>query len=861
MFSYDFNGNPAAFATMTQSIENLQGGMNGDYLTGDDNANSLIGGGGDDVIVGGGGSDWLLSGWDTADTLYSRDPAGYPGPGGNYNEVYGGDGNDAIHAFGTHDEVFGDDNNDTIYVDDGANAEVDGGDDFDTLYYYGFGASADGLLLGAGGSVTGIEEIRFHGGTYSDVGDLDIDLDASMGTSLDGGELTVIGAEGDDSLDGSRVDEDVILNLEGGDGDDRFEGATIDDLTDGDTFDGGEGIDTLDLDDYVLGVAPVLLGDNGTVTGVEVINLHGPTAGVGLNFIAIAIPLAASAEDGLLTVNGARGQDFIFGDRINDASVRLHLNGGGGDDSLYGGVGLDELDGGTGRDFMEGGVGNDHYIVDLVDDTVIEDLFGGSDDIVSASIDYTLGDYVEHLILGGAADIDGTGHGGDNIMFGNDGSNTLSGLGGADTIYGGDGLDTLHGGTQNDVLEGQDSDDDLYGDEGADTLRGGAQNDDLDGGTGADIMEGGTGDDEYVVDNAGDVVTELNNEGTSDIIASSIGLVLPAYVENLLLTGTANISGVGNLQGNILVGNAGNNALTGVTGADYLFGDGGIDVLWGGADGDTIDGGEGVDTAIYTGSLAGVTVDLTLGAGSGGDAQGDTLVGIEHVLGSGLIDTLIGDVNANILNGGNGADTMQGLLNDDTYIVDNAFDVVLEVANEGADAVNASVSYVLAAGKSVETLQTTNAAGTTAIGLTDNALGHIVTGNDGANVLSGRGGNDTLNGNGGADTFLFESVAPNASTNMDTISDYSVLADVIHIDNAVFLGLAGTGTLTSAEWYVNNTAGVNGNAAAADDRIIWDYDQGGLYWDRDGTGSTYSSIKFAQLTAGSSMIYTEFVVI
>ena len=337
--------------------------------------------------------------------------------------------------------------------------------------------------------------------------------------------------------------------------------------------------------------------------------------------------------------------------------------------------------------------------------------------------------------------------------------------------------------------------------------------------------------------------------------------MLPAYVENLLLTGTANISGVGNLQGNVLVGNAGNNALTGVTGADYLFGYGGIDVLWGGADGDTIDGGEGVDTAIYTGSLAGVTVDLTLGAGSGGDAQGDTLVGIEHVLGSGLIDTLIGDVNANILNGGNGADTMQGLLNDDTYIVDNAFDVVLEVANEGADAVNASVSYVLAAGKSVETLQTTNAAGTTAIGLTDNALGHIVTGNDGANVLSGRGGNDTLNGNGGADTFLFESVAPNASTNMDTISDYSVLADVIHIDNAVFLGLAGTGTLTSAEWYVNNTAGVNGNAAAADDRIIWDYDQGGLYWDRDGTGSTYSSIKFAQLTAGSSMIYTEFVVI
>ena len=311
--------------------------------------------------------------------------------------------------------------------------------------------------------------------------------------------------------------------------------------------------------------------------------------------------------------------------------------------------------------------------------TTVNEYGFDNDDIVTALIDYTLGTSVEHLILGGGgANIDGTGHGDDNSMFGNDGSNTIWGLGGDDFIYGNDGEDRLHGGTENDVLEGEDADDNLYGDEGADTLRGGDQNDELDGGTGADTMEGGTGDDLYVVDDAGDVVTELDNQGAADIVLSSISKVLPVHVENLWLTGTANISAIGNLQGNMLVGNAGNNALTGVTGADYLYGFGGIDVLWGGAGGvggDAIDGGEGIDTAIYTGSLAGVTVDLTAGTGSGGDAQGDTLVSIEHVLGSGFGDTLVGDANANILNGATGADTMQGLLDDDTYIVDNAADV------------------------------------------------------------------------------------------------------------------------------------------------------------------------------------------
>ena len=90
------------------------------------------------------------------------------------------------------------------------------------------------------------------------------------------------------------------------------------------------------------------------------------------------------------------------------------------------------------------------------------------------------------------------------------------------------------------------------------------------------------------------------------------------------------------------------------------MGQAGTDVLRGAAGADHLDGGDGIDFAMYSESSVAVTVNLATGTGSGGNAQGDTLVSIEGVYGGSGGDTLIGDAGANTLVGNGGNDVIQG---------------------------------------------------------------------------------------------------------------------------------------------------------------------------------------------------------
>ncbi|MDX8386785.1 MAG: calcium-binding protein, partial [Gallionella sp.] len=142
----------------------------------------------------------------------------------------------------------------------------------------------------------------------------------------------------------------------------------------------------------------------------------------------------------------------------------------------------------------------------------------------------------------------------------------LPAQGNPDYVLAGSGSDTVFAGLGNDTV---------FGEAGIDTLYGESGNDYLDGGTGADTLVGSTGDDTYIVDDAGDVITEVADEGI-DTVQSSINYTLGNEVENLTLTGTA-VSGTGNSAANILTGNASDNTLDGGLGTDTLIGGAGND--------------------------------------------------------------------------------------------------------------------------------------------------------------------------------------------------------------------------------------------------------------------------------------------
>ena len=109
------------------------------------------------------------------------------------------------------------------------------------------------------------------------------------------------------------------------------------------------------------------------------------------------------------------------------------------------------------------------------------------------------------------------------------------------------------------------------------------------------------------------------------------------------------------------IAGSGNDVIVGNAVANYISGRDGDDTLEGGPGADVLDGGPGSDTASYQSSAAAVLVRLhDARAVKFGDAEGDTLTGIEHLVGSRYNDTLAGDGEDNILKGEDGDDVLYG---------------------------------------------------------------------------------------------------------------------------------------------------------------------------------------------------------
>jgi len=390
-----------------------------------------------------------------------------------------------------------------------------------------------------------------------------------------------------------------------------------------------------------------------------------------------------------------------------------------------------------------------------------------------------------------------------------DGSMTITGSNRGEILTGGDFNDKIYAGSGADTLDGEAGDDDLRGRAGSDELNAGDGNDRLDGGADADVMKGGVGNDRFFVDNAADVTTELEGEGTADTIYARVDYTLGADDEIEYLRGNAGDVGLmlgGNRFDNRLIGRAGNDTLSGGDGDDRL------------------DGHDGADT---------------LDAGAGNDR----------------------------LDGGLGADSMTGGEGDDFFYVDNAADEVFEGVGGGVDAVYASISYSLAAEQEIESLRAS--AGAAGLTLGGNGFDNTIFGaagndwlsggdgedklygRDGDDTVAGGAGNDLLKGETGADIFLFDAEFMTVA-NVDTVGDFELGTDEIHLDKTYFGGLE-LGPLDAAAFALNHATGT-------DAQIVYDEVKGWLTYDSNGVDPGGATM-FAKVTGAPTLTAASFVVV
>ena len=394
-------------------------------------------------------------------------------------------------------------------------------------------------------------------------------------------------------------------------------------------------------------------------------------------------------------INGTNRDDVLNGTGDDDTISGLgggdELYGGPGDDTLNGGDGWDRLHGDAGADTLDGGPGIDTAIYSFSPAGVTIDLSGAPDSegYVRGSVGGDAeGDRLKNVenLWGSEYDDRLIGDGNDNELLGSSGHDTLNGGPGDDVLEGDPGNDTLNGGPGDDVLIGgtyiafgpiDPSDTETFvfdAGSGKDTIR------DFDLGsslypadtiqftepgiTFSDLRIGRIGRDALV--SWGDTGQSITLNGVDPTALTEDYFLFNEDAhsdsDDGALTGTA---GADTLNGtgiaDTIEGGGGNDILRGLGGDDALYGNVGDDTLNGGSGADALNGGPGSDTASYIDSNVRVLVRLhDARAVKFGHAEGGTLTGIEHLIGSRHNDILAGDGGDNRLEGGDGNDDLYG---------------------------------------------------------------------------------------------------------------------------------------------------------------------------------------------------------
>lgn len=478
------------------------------------------------------------------------------------------------------------------------------------------------------------------------------------------GNDTLEGFDGNDYLHGGPGN-DIIRGMNHNDtligwtGNDTLIGGTG-----ADHMDGGDGFDTVD---YSLATTAVSIDlqnfvfSGGEADGDYILNV-----------------------EKIIGTNQASQRDWIWGDAANNVIFGL-----AGDDILEGGSGGDTIDGGDGWDYARYTRSAEGVNVNLKTNV---NTGGDAQGDLIYNVEAVVGSNYNDVIVGGDNKDYIRGEYGDDTLDGGLGTDQLFGGHGNDTYLYASGRDTLHDiGYDVDrvVFNAAWSINDLtisgnvfvfdagvnevifndlslfeyfsfnghadmtlaqltamvngatdVGTTGNDTFIGSASVQSYNGLDGMDTLD-------YSTSATGVTVDLRNGSGTKGDATGDTYM----SIENVIGSNSADST-----ARDYLYGDDGNNVLYGMAGNDLLEGGGGADNL---------DGGAGWDYVRYLRSEDGVHINLKTGVHTGGDAQGDTLLNFEAVVGSNHNDTIRGGDADDYLKGEGGIDILTGGLGRD----------------------------------------------------------------------------------------------------------------------------------------------------------------------------------------------------
>ena len=724
------------------------------------------------------------------------------------NIIIGGGGNDTITGGSKDDTISGGNGDDTISGGKGVNI-LDGGNGNDTYKIsvddeesingnsWVWDPKPNAVLPRMLTSITdgsGIDTIILTGKSS-------YDKDHYEKFEIDMTKTTI------ENLDASAIIKDLGLKITGN-ALDNF----IIDGTGHDTVDSGAG------DDTIFDYATYTDSDGVEWSLGNIIN-----AGTGNNTV-----VTGAGNDYITALNG---DDFIYdygGDNIinaGDGKNRVYtgagqdyITTGTGDDYIISGDGDDYIDGGTGSNTLFGCTGDDTYIINSLNDTVLEEDNSGNDTLklsLSSTISsLDLANYENFENLDGAWSLSPTltltGNNLDNTLTSGFGANLLIGKDGNDTycIHGGEtsvnitdtsGTDTIKllddgqgqfNGQSNatvslaayadiENLDGSEmigahlgdpkhevlpTDLILTGNALNNKITGGSGNDTLNGGAGVNTLTGGLGDDTYIISSASDKCIEAANGGND-----TIQLVGGSTPFSFSLAGYNNIE---NLDGSqytgalTITGDASDNTLVGGLGSNTLIGGDGNDTYFLNSTVNEITETGGIDTVMLSSTSAVLSVDLSTYANVE-NIDASLSNNILTLTGNTLANTIVGGTNINILNGGAG---------DDIYVINSTSDTINESAiGGGIDTIRIlATSNIPSLDISVPNFDNIEnidgSLSTSPLILSGNGLDNLITSGTGDDTLFGGAGANILTGGAGNDTYLID-----GSESITSIRDVSGL--------------------------------------------------------------------------------------